>query len=212
MSWLILHFAKLFGPKEFSMKRVASLFIILSLAIFLGCSADSQKKAADNQRESANSQKEAASYQREAANNRREAYDAGNAFLMNLTKGNLEKAFDYVAYFDQASDIAPTIAYKDAKQKWIERVGKLKESGTFIKSFSNLTISLNDSCPIGDITIHLSQGGQEKTMKAYIEFSNLHKEWKVLGIHAFSMANGDSDFSAFERAIGGSFKNPDSEN
>ena len=67
-----------------------------------------------------------------------------NNFLTEVTKGNFEQAFDYVYYHDHASDEDVTISYEDAKKIWVDRVKRLKEEGTYIKSFQELVMRPDD--------------------------------------------------------------------
>lgn len=64
---------------------------------------------------------------------------AAKGVLDNVIEQKYEKAFESIYYFDQASDLEPTIPYEDAKEKWIQRVTELKENGVILLIIINYT-------------------------------------------------------------------------
>lgn len=105
------------------------------------------------------------------------------SFLDCLVRDDFKGALQNVAYFDEYSDFPPTISYRDAERLWIGRVKSLKQSGTYIKSFSNVRTSIDDGYPVGDVMLTVVKKGREDTYRASIHFSNTHGRWKIQAIY-----------------------------
>lgn len=101
-------------------------------------------------------------------------------FLTDVTKGDFEKAFDYVYFFNNAYDEDVTISYEDAQKNWVNRVKKLKEEGTYIKSFQDLDIYSDDGWHRGYVILTVVENGKEQIYdNVNIAFSKKEGKWKV---------------------------------
>lgn len=124
---------------------------------------------------------------------------AAKNFLQNLTEGNFDKTFEYVSYFDHASDFEPEISYDKAKNSWVKRVQQLKARGVYVKSYRNLKIWSDDGYPRGRVILTIIQSGNQVEREVNIHFNSLKKKWKVQNIYPSSGA----DQSELEKAISG---------
>jgi len=109
-------------------------------------------------------------------------YRVADNFLEHVTNGEFEQAFEYVSYFDEASDMSPTISYEEAKKIWVERMQTYQEQGMYFKSFEKLDTWTDDTYPEGMVTLTLVRDGKEHTIDRqdlYIHFNLLDDEWKV---------------------------------
>jgi len=113
-----------------------------------------------------------------------------NNFLTEVTKGNFEQAFDYVYYHDHASDEDVTISYEDAKKIWVDRVKRLKEEGTYIKSFQELVMRPDDGWQNGYVTLTVVENGKEIIYEGvYIAFNKKDGKWKVINLQEYTEPN-----------------------
>jgi hypothetical protein len=128
----------------------------------------------------------------------RKAQASAKRFLKNLVQENYEKAFEYVHYYDDASDLPPQISNSRAKSIWIDRVKSLKDKGTYIKGYRDLNIRLDDSYPVGTVTLIVIEQGQEKAVNMDIWFGSFNGEWKVGNLYKNSSSQTD-----LEKAISG---------
>jgi hypothetical protein len=100
-------------------------------------------------------------------------------FLKNLAQQNYEQDFEYVHYYDVASDLPPQISYNRAKSIWTNRVKALKDKGTYVKGYKDLFVRLDDTYPVGTVSLIIVEEGQEKTVNMNIWFSSTLEKWKV---------------------------------
>jgi hypothetical protein len=106
-----------------------------------------------------------------------------NNYLTQVTKGNFEQAFDYLYYHDHASDEDVTISYEDAKKIWVNRVKRLKEEGTYIKSFQELVMRPDDGWQNGYVKLTVIENGKEVIYdNVYIAFNKKDGKWKVINL------------------------------
>ncbi len=120
-------------------------------------------------------------------------------FLYNVSKGDFNQAFDYVAYFDFASDIEPKISYEDAKKAWVGRISELKSKDIYVKSYSGLRVWTDDTYPNGEVTLTVVESGVERKYRAKIHFAPYSKEWKIQNIYSWN----DGNQSELEKALYG---------
>ena len=120
-----------------------------------------------------------------------ESRNAAENVLDNLIKGNYEKAFDSVYYYDKASDLEPTISYIDAKNKWIERVKSLKTNGVYIVDYTQLRVELEDTYPVGSVNLVVMENGTEKIKEdVQLWFGKSEDGWKLGNLNYYK---GDVD-------------------
>lgn len=113
-----------------------------------------------------------------------------NHFLSSIIEGNYEKAFDYVYYFDHAYDEDVTIKYGDAKEVWISKVKKLKEEGTYIKSYDHLDLYTDDGYQKGYVKLTVVENGKEKVYEdVSIAFAKKDGQWKIGYLHGYTEDN-----------------------
>lgn len=139
------------------------------------------------------------------------ASNSASEFLKNLKEENYEKAFEYVYYFDEASDINPKISYEYAKELWIERVKNLKENGTYLKDYKILKVEIDDTYAHGSVELTVVENGVQNTYEAYMWFGPTDdvtigpiwfRNWKVGNFQRYD----NNDKSKFEEGIGGFIK------
>jgi hypothetical protein len=123
---------------------------------------------------------------------------SANKFLKSLVQENYEQAFKYVYYYDVASDLSPQISNKKAKSIWIDRVKTLKDKGTYIKGYRDLRVRLDDTYPIGTVTLTIVEQGQEKTLEMNIWFGPSYGKWKVGNLYEDSRTETE-----LEKAVSG---------
>lgn len=112
---------------------------------------------------------------------------AATRVLDNVIESNYDKAFENVYYFDRASDLEPTISYKDAKNQWIERIEKLEQNGIYIKDYSNLRVWQDDGYPRGKVNLTIMKNGEEIQRDSInIWFAKNDEDWKLGGFEDFS--------------------------
>jgi hypothetical protein len=118
--------------------------------------------------------------------------------MKNLVQENYEQAFEYVCYYDVASDLPPQISYDTAKSVWVHRVKELKDKGTYVKGYKELIVRLDDTYPVGTVTLIIIDQGQEKTVKMDIWFGSSSGKWKVGNLYENSNSKTE-----LEKAISG---------
>jgi hypothetical protein len=128
------------------------------------------------------------------------ATKAADGFLGALRDNDLKAAFRHVSYFDSNSDVRPYISFKDAEERWIARVGKLKSQGTYLKSYSDIKTWTDDAYPMGEVNLTLIDKGRAKTYRASIHFSRLHGKLKIQAIYPPSYSGA---LDGFEGAVSG---------
>lgn len=124
---------------------------------------------------------------------------AATNFLDSVSIGDFDQAFDYVAYFDFASDMEPNISYEEAKIVWVSRISALKSKGTYVKAYSRLKVWTDDTYPNGEVILTIVEKGVERKHRAYIHFAPFSKGWRVQNIYP---RNGE-DQSEIEKALYG---------
>lgn len=108
-----------------------------------------------------------------------QASQQASKFLKHAANQDFEKAFDQIYFFNGAYDEDVTISEENAKYSWVNRNKKLFTEGTYIKSYDNLSIRMDDGWPIGNVNLVMVENGKEKNYPdAYISFNKKHK-WKV---------------------------------
>ncbi len=126
---------------------------------------------------------------------------AAKTFLENITASNFEKAFQYVSYYDVASDIEPEISYQDAKTIWVRRMNHFKERNIYVVGYKKLKVWTDDSYPEGSVMLEIMDGGRISTYECNIHFNSLKGKWKVQNIEINS--NGNKNISNFEIIMSG---------
>jgi len=131
------------------------------------------------------------------------ASQAAEGFFSSLCDNDIEGAFQYVAYFDRYSDVAPSISYGEAQRLWVDRVQALKDRGTYLKSYGDIKTGTDDGYPVGDVTVTVIEGGRADTYRARIHFAWSHSKLKIQAVYppVFS-----GKLEGFEYAISGSLK------
>lgn len=129
--------------------------------------------------------------------------NAAKGVLDHVIDQDYEKAFESVYFYDQASDLDPTISYEDAKNKWIKRVSALKEKGTYIVDYHQLSVRLNDTYPEGTVNLVIIENG-EKLVKNDVRlwFGHTNNEWKLGNLNYYN----DDEEEEWEKALSGYIK------
>lgn len=107
---------------------------------------------------------------------------AAKGVLDNVIEQKYEKSFESIYYFDQATDLEPTIPYEDAKEKWIQRVTELKENGVYIVDYNQLHVRLDDTYPIGSVDLVIIENGEKKIkedVSLWFGFALKEEKWKL---------------------------------
>jgi hypothetical protein len=109
----------------------------------------------------------------------RRSQASAKKFFKSLAQQNYEQAFEYVHYYDVSSDLTPQISYNRAKSIWIDRVKALKDKGIYVKGYKDLSVRLDDTYPVGTVSLIIVEEGQEKIVNMNIWFSSTLEKWKV---------------------------------
>ncbi|WNF24421.1 hypothetical protein [Mesobacillus jeotgali] len=124
---------------------------------------------------------------------------AAKHVLENLIEQNYETAFDGIHFYDEASDLAPTIPYEEAKGIWSERVRSLKEKGTYIVDYKNLSVELDDTYPIGTVDLVVKSDEKETLIKdVSLWFGYQDSKWGLGNLHFYTDQEED-----LEQAVSG---------
>lgn len=108
-----------------------------------------------------------------------QASQQASQFLKHAANQNFEEAFDQIYFFNGAYDEEVTITEYAAKSTWVNRNKKLLTEGTYIKSYDDLSIRMDDGWPIGNVDLVMVENGREKNYPdVYISFNKKNK-WKV---------------------------------
>ncbi|RZT23965.1 hypothetical protein [Fictibacillus sp. BK138] len=108
-----------------------------------------------------------------------QASQQASQFLKQAANQNFEEAFDLIYFYNGGYDEDVTISEEKAKDTWVNRNKKLFTEGTYIKSYENLSIRMDDGWPIGYVDLVMVENGQEKKYRdVYISF-NKKNNWKV---------------------------------
>ncbi len=117
--------------------------------------------------------------------------------LNHLVAQEFNQAFEGIHYYDKASDLEATIAYKEAKNIWVKRMRKLKEDGTYIVDYDGLRVKLDDTYPEGQVDLILMENGKQTVKKnVYIWFGYSKNGW---GLGNFQYYSGDSNYDEIEK-------------
>lgn len=128
---------------------------------------------------------------------------AAKGVLDHLVTRNYEIAFNHIQYFDVASDLEPTIKFKAAKTKWIQRVTDLEKDGTYLIDYKGLKVKLDDTYPKGSVDLIIMESGKESLRKNVQLFFLPSKEgWKLGGLHFYSEKEDETE-EDWERAWSG---------
>jgi hypothetical protein len=130
--------------------------------------------------------------------------NAAENVLDNVIEQDYEKAFESVYFYDRASDLEPTISYKDAKNKWIERVKELEEKGTYVVNYNQLRVRLNDTYPEGTVDLVIMENGEKKVKEdVRLWFGKNESGWKLGNLDYYK----DDTEEDWEKALSGHFSN-----
>lgn len=134
---------------------------------------------------------------------RYQSKQAAKGALDNLVNQNYEKAFENIYYFDVASDLEPTIKFKEAETKWTQRVKDLEEGGTYVTDYKGLKVKLDDTYPIGSVDLIIMENGKE-TLKKNVRllFFPSDKGWNLGGFNFYSGYDTDTE-EAWEKVWSG---------
>lgn len=132
---------------------------------------------------------------------RESATTNANKFFRNLINNNYEDAFQYLYYYDVASDLEPQISFSKAKSIWVNRVMGFKEKGIYIKKYTNLKVEIDDTYPHGKVNLLIVEDGQEKIKEMTLWFGPTNEGWKIGNIYGNSNQENE-----FEKAISGFVK------
>lgn len=129
-------------------------------------------------------------------NDRYQTKQVAKDVLNHLVAQEFEQAFEGIHYYDKASDLEATIAYKEAKNIWVKRMKKLKENGTYIVDFDGLRVNLDDTYPEGEVDLILMENGKQTVKKhVYLWFGYSKNGW---GLGNFQYYNGDNNYDEIE--------------
>lgn len=120
----------------------------------------------------------------ESINKGRQSRSSAKKFFQKIEEGKYEQAFDYLYYWDEASDIESTMTYEHAREIWVKRVADLKKQDIYIKSFESLKVGLDDTYPTGSVELVVIEKGEEKRYKADLWFAKDNSgKWKIGNIY-----------------------------
>ena len=120
--------------------------------------------------------------------------------LDRLVEKNYGKAFESVYFYDEASDLDPTITYESAKSKWTKRVKELSEKGTYVVDYKNLIVKLDDSYPVGTVDLVIMENGIENVIEdVSLWFGRTEGSWKLGNLYDRNI----NQETAWEKALSG---------
>lgn len=123
--------------------------------------------------------------------------------LDRLVEQNYGKAFESVYFYDEASDLNPTITYERAKSKWTKRVKDLSEKGTYVVDYKNLIVKLDDSYPVGTVDLIIMENGIENVIEdVRLWFGRTEGSWKLGNLYDHDVGQE----TAWEKALSGHVK------
>lgn len=113
-----------------------------------------------------------------------QANQQAGQFLKQVADEKFEAAFERIYFYNQAFDEDVTITKDAAKKSWIARNKSLRTAGTYIKSFDELSIRIDDGWPRGEVNLVMMEDGKEILYKdVHISFSKTDGKWKVSGLY-----------------------------
>jgi hypothetical protein len=116
-------------------------------------------------------------------------------FLKHAANQDFEEAFDRIYFYNGAYDEDVTITKDAAKNNWVTRNKMLFTEGTYLKSYDNLSVRIDDGLPIGNVDLLMVEKGKEKRYKnVYISFSKKDK-WKVGMLQTMKDSNWEKPYS-----------------
>lgn len=108
-----------------------------------------------------------------------QASQQASQFLKHAANHDFEESFDRIYFYNNAYDEDVTISENDAKNSWVNRNRKLFTEGTYIKSYKNIRIRMDDGWPIGMVDLVMVENGKvKKYSDVHISF-NKKKKWMV---------------------------------
>ncbi|OOE12823.1 hypothetical protein [Fictibacillus arsenicus] len=126
-----------------------------------------------------------------------QANQQASQFLKHAANQNFEEAFDQIYFYNGAYDEDVTISEENAKGIWVNRNKKLFTEGTYIKSYDDLSIRMNDGWPIGYVDLVMVENGQEKKYRdVYISFNKKNK-WKVGMLQTMQEREWEKPYSGY---------------
>ncbi|RSD28080.1 hypothetical protein [Mesobacillus subterraneus] len=138
---------------------------------------------------------------------RHESKQAAIHVLENLKEQNFERAFNGVHYYDAASDLAPETPFEEAKEIWSKRVHSLKEQGTHLVDYKNLSVELDDTYPVGTVDLVMMINGEEKIIKdVSVWFGHHDGKWGLGNLHYYRENDREEDW---EKAFSGNIDRPE---
>jgi hypothetical protein len=108
-----------------------------------------------------------------------QANQQASKFLKHAANQDFEKAFDQIYFFNGAYDEDVTITEDAAKNRWIKRNKQLFTEGTYIKSYENLKIRMNDGWPSGNVDLVMVENGNVIKYKDVHLAFNKRDKWKI---------------------------------
>ena len=124
--------------------------------------------------------------------------------LNHLVAQEFDQAFEGIHYYDKASDLEATIAYKEAKNIWVKRMRKLKEDGTYIVDYDGLRVKLDDTYPEGEVDLILMENGNQTVKKnVYLWFGYSKNGWGLGNFQYYSGDNNYDEVEEWEKALSG---------
>ncbi|HEY5583986.1 MAG TPA: zf-HC2 domain-containing protein [Ruminiclostridium sp.] len=103
--------------------------------------------------------------------------------MLNLVEEKrYDEAFEYVYYFDKATDITPSLSYEEAKKLWIERFKEFDLKSTDkITWHRNITTRMEDGYLKGSVEIQIKNPYNDDFMLTDIWFSKAEADgkWRI---------------------------------
>ncbi|MFC4356286.1 hypothetical protein ACFO0S_14590 [Chryseomicrobium palamuruense] len=101
-----------------------------------------------------------------------------DTFFEHVTKQEFEQAFDAIGYYNEASDMEPTISRDDAKAMWMKRMKDAYAEGTFVLKVFDVNISFNDTYPSANGIMQYNDQGEWNDRVVLISY--IYQDgWKI---------------------------------
>lgn len=104
------------------------------------------------------------------------AKNVATTFLNEITQGN----YDYAYNSHYLSTINPTI---EDKNRWANKLEKLKIEGFYVTGYINLKIELDDAWVTGSLTLKVNENGKKVEYPMYMNFDTYRSHYYVSELH-----------------------------
>ncbi len=133
---------------------------------------------------------------------RYQTHRSASRYYRHLAAGEFEKAFEYVAYYDEYSDLEPAVLHEDAKKVWVGRVKEMRQSGLYFAEVERIQVLIDDGYPMGKAYVTIVDQGVKTRVTQNICFARHSGTWRVQVIRTDSDCLTET-IASLDKAISG---------